>query len=98
MSVYVDEIRCYGLAGPRCFREGSCHMWADTLEELHALARKIGLRRGWFQTHHRLPHYDLTPRRRVLALKAGAQAASLKEYLRVLRVPALPEPSAGGER
>lgn len=68
--------------GPRCFRPGACHMWADTEAELHEMARKIGLRRGWFQEHRTLPHYDLTIRRRLAAVKAGAVPASLKEYLR----------------
>jgi hypothetical protein len=51
-----------------------CHMWADDLEELHALASRIGMRRQWFQDKGSgsLPHYDLTPPKRLAALVAGA--------------------------
>ncbi|MDP2665206.1 MAG: DUF4031 domain-containing protein [bacterium] len=65
--------------------EQSCHLWGDSTEELHAFAKHIGLRLSWFQNHDRLPHYDLTPNRRVIALRAGAYERSLKEYIRELR-------------
>jgi uncharacterized protein DUF4031 len=81
----VDAIVRYG-HGPRCFRGGACHMWADSLEELHAMAARIGMRRAWFQDDPRLPHYDLTPSRRAMALRAGAMEASLKERLRAVRM------------
>jgi hypothetical protein len=71
MTVYVDEILMWPTK-IRCFRDGSCHMSADTLGELHAMAAKIGMRRAWFQDHPSLPHYDLTPKRREAALAAGA--------------------------
>ncbi len=44
-------------------------------EELHEFARCLGLRRGQFQRHERLPHYDLRPRTREQALALGAAAA-----------------------
>ena len=47
-------------------------MYADTVEELHAFARKIGLRREWFQNKPRLPHYDLNKSRREAAVRLGA--------------------------
>lgn len=71
MSVYVDEFRVWGPARHRCFRAGSSHMTADTLDELHAMARAIGLRPEWFQPLSH-PHYDLTESRRAAALEAGA--------------------------
>lgn len=80
MTVYVDELHRWPTR-IRCFREGSCHMTADTLEELHAMAERIGLRRAWFQDG-RVPHYDLTPRRREAALAAGAEFMSAKEQAR----------------
>lgn len=74
MPVYVDQLRVYGGEdAPRCFQfKPSCHMYADTLDELHALASRIGMRRSWFQNKPSLPHYDLTPRKRNLAIRAGA--------------------------
>lgn len=72
VSVHVDEFRLWLPKQPRPFHLGSSHLTADTLEELHAFARKIGLRRGWFQGSSRVPHYDLTEARRDRALAAGA--------------------------
>lgn len=84
MTVYVDEIIQWP-TNIRCFKAGSCHMSADTLEELHAVARKIGLRREWFQDHRTMPHYDLTPTRREAALRAGAVFVSGREQARKRR-------------
>jgi hypothetical protein len=50
----------------------SCHLFADSPEELHPFARGLGLRRDWFQDDPRLPHYDLNPRRREAAVQRGA--------------------------
>lgn len=77
MTVYVDQITDYrGAVGGYVGRVSQkwCHMTADTLDELHAMADKIGLRRGWFQQSHllHLCHYDLTPSRRAAAVQAGA--------------------------
>lgn len=69
--VYVDELKKYGY-GPRCFRDGACHMTADDVDELHAMAATIGLKRTWFQSQSNTPHYDLTASKRALALKHGA--------------------------
>lgn len=81
MSVYVDELHCWPTK-IKCFQAGSCHMVADTLEELHAMAQKIGLRLAWFQPRRRLPHYDLTPGRRVEALRCGAlEDPGLRNYI-----------------
>jgi hypothetical protein len=72
MPVYVDPMVDYGKrigrAGPRW-----CHMIADTLDELHALAARIGLRRAWFQGESSAPHYDIgTDGKRALAIAEGA--------------------------
>lgn len=82
MAAYVDRLRDYSAWTARMDgqtrRTSSrnahlwCHLWADTPEELHALARRIGLKRAWFQDRPGFPHYDLTPGRRALALRAGA--------------------------
>jgi hypothetical protein len=74
MSVYVDPLITWGGdEAPRCFRhKPSCHMYADSLDELHAMAHHIGLRREWFQDTRHLQHYDLTPSKRVLAVARGA--------------------------
>lgn len=75
--VYVDQIQNWPTA-IRCFKGGSCHMIADTVEELHAFARRLGLRRGWFQATS-WPHYDLTPARRAKAVTLGAVEKTSRE-------------------
>lgn len=78
MAVYVDRIREYDMdhATAQTRRVGNkwCHMVADSLNELHALAREIGMRGEWAQLppKHRRAHYDLTPSRRAAAVKLGA--------------------------
>jgi Protein of unknown function (DUF4031) len=79
VSVYVDQISIWPTT-IRCFKGGSCHMIADSLDELHAFARKIGLRKGWFQ-QGRMPHYDLTPKRRVVAVQMGAIELTRRQYI-----------------
>lgn len=59
----------------------------ESLEELHHFAASIGLRRAWFQlgdgrildwetqkfiSRRRVPHYDLSPNKRAVAIAAGA--------------------------
>lgn len=72
MTVYVDEFRFWAPTNIRCFKNGSCHMTADSLEELHEFASKLGLKRSWFQARSTMPHYDLTENKREQALKLGA--------------------------
>lgn len=70
MSVYVDWLCKHGWK-MRGRTVESCHLLADTLDELHDFAQKIGLKRSWFQNGS-APHYDLTASRRIEAVKAGA--------------------------
>jgi hypothetical protein len=69
--------------GIRRYRSGWwCHMVSDrSVEELHAFASEIGLRRGWFQDG-RLPHYDLRPTKRQVAVSRGAEEVGARELVR----------------
>lgn len=49
-----------------------CHLLADSLDELHAFARSIGLKPEWFQHRARFPHYDITEAKRKKAVAFGA--------------------------
>jgi Protein of unknown function (DUF4031) len=73
MTVYVDDMRApyRGMI--------MCHMMADTLAELHAMADRIGVERRWFQDSNSGPHYDLPLHIRALAVAAGAREITLKQ-------------------
>ena len=68
MSVYVDDMRAP-------FRRMiMCHMLADTDDELHAMAAKIGIARKWHQKAGTpQSHYDICLTKRALAVAAGAK-------------------------
>ena len=84
MSVYVDPLFEHGGSGSFKWKR-SCHMYADTLEELHLLAARIGMRRSWFQNKEKLPHYDLVSTKRELAVRFGAIEHTRDEMVRYMR-------------
>lgn len=78
--IMVDELRRWPHARPP-FLTGSCHLTTDgDVRELHAFAVRVGLKREWFQ-HGRVPHYDLTEKRRREALRAGAVFVPAREQV-----------------
>jgi hypothetical protein len=84
MAILVDPI--FDFPGPNGHNRWS-HMGSDDhseagLAELHALAARIGLKRSWFQDKPYHKHYDVTPSKRALAVKAGAIEVSQREYAR----------------
>jgi len=84
--VMVDQMMVWTHAKHRCFKDGSCHLTVngelfEHLEALHAVAKRIGLSREWFQDK-RIPHYDLTANMRIEALKAGAVEVDAYEQAR----------------
>ncbi len=81
MTVYVDHAAIPATIGGYRPAKWS-HLMADTVEELHEFAVKIGLRREWFQDHPRFPHYDVTESRRKIALANGAIPESTREAIK----------------
>ena len=57
-----------------------CHMIADTQEELHQMAKDIGIKRKWFQDK-KIPHYDISKTKRKLAISKGAQEITTRELI-----------------
>ena len=68
MAVYVDDV------GHRFRGMVMCHLWADDVEELHAFAAKLGMRRSWFQCPPKASweHYDISLDLKQMALALGA--------------------------
>lgn len=76
MSVYVDDMKApFG-------NMVMCHMWADSDDELLAMADRIGVARKWIQGHPTLSfgrhrnaswvHFDIAQSKRALAVRLGA--------------------------
>lgn len=75
MTVYVDDMSApFG-------RMKMCHMLADSDDELHAMADKIGVARKWWQSPAKTSgsHYDIALIKKALALEAGAVAITWKQ-------------------
>jgi hypothetical protein len=79
--VYVDDPK------HRYGRMIMCHMVADTLDELHQMADRIGVARRHFQCHPnaRNPHYDICKASREKAVALGAQEVSTRKIIEIGR-------------
>ena len=75
MTVYVDN-ECIEWRGKLW-----CHLVAESLDELHRFAARLGLRRNWFQDKASYPHYDVTTTVRQRALRLGALPGSKKQII-----------------
>jgi hypothetical protein len=84
VTVLVDDLRVWPHARHRCFQNGSAHLTVvdASIDELHAFAARLGLKRSWFQDHVLAPHYDLSPAKHALALKLGAVYRSARDQAR----------------
>ncbi len=87
MAIYIDPIVEYPEAaiwpGIRHMGNRWCHMACDgDLNELHTFAARLGMPRRAFQDHRLVPHYDLTPEKRALAVQLGAREITSSELVR----------------
>jgi hypothetical protein len=76
VSVYIDDMEApFG-------RMKMCHMYADTHEELVAMADAIGVARKWIQYpgHPVKEHFDIALSKKALALQYGAIATTWLDY------------------
>ena len=64
--IYLDDMYRHAIGNYRGMKMS--HMIADDEDELHEIARKIGMRRSWFQRDH----YDIPIMRRDAAIALGA--------------------------
>lgn len=78
MTVYVDDMKADFKPEHRPGRRYvMSHMIADTEDELHRMAQRIGVARKWYQGDH----YDVTQTMRTLAIDAGARAITLRQLV-----------------
>ena len=80
MAVYVDDMKAaYG-------RMVMCHMVADTDDELHAMAVRIGIARRWHQKAGTpQSHYDICLAKRAQAVAAGAVEITMRDTAKIVR-------------
>lgn len=75
MTVYVDNMNAqYG-------RMKMSHLLADSDDELHAIAAKIGVARKWWQSPEKTSgsHYDICLSKKALAIEYGAIEITWKQ-------------------
>lgn len=75
LAVYVDNVRIHWRG------RQWCHLVADSMEELHAFAWRLGLKRSWFQATASYPHYDVTVLARERSLELGACEGSRAQMI-----------------
>lgn len=68
MTVYVDEAVFMKKNG----RVAYAHMTADSIEELHEFAKCIEVKRCWWHSSSKYPHYDINAGKRAVAIEHGA--------------------------
>lgn len=84
MAVYVDPLTTTKSKSFNWRHSRSCHLYADTVEELHQFAAVIGLKQEWFKNQSDLPHYRLMGGKRRQAIEQGAETVTsdhLKDYI-----------------
>lgn len=83
--IYVDSLQPT-LHNSKWHYDEGCHLLADTVEELHAFADRLGLKRSWFQNpQYGLPHYDLTAKKRRIAVIFGASEISMQKVVQMMK-------------
>ena len=80
MAVYVDDMRAEfrGMV--------MCHLIADSDEELHAMAARIGMKLEWHQKPGTYKsHYDIALSKRRLAVHFGAIEINRAQVAQILK-------------
>jgi uncharacterized protein DUF4031 len=95
MAVYVDDASILATVpnGRARHTSGWSHLFADTQDELHEFAARLGLRRSYFQPGKPRGdgspsphwHYDVTAGKRQQALRLGAQPVAWRDAPRIIR-------------
>jgi hypothetical protein len=86
MAVYVDDWRQLATVGKMTSRWS--HMTADSEQELHEFAARLGIPRSAFQSKPGKPvfdHYDLPENLRLEAISLGAVALGWRQAAKLRR-------------
>jgi len=87
MSCYVDPL--YNTQPKKNWPyKRACHLFADSIEELHEMAGLVGVARSNLQYRADFPHYDLTANKRLQAIARGAVQVErdvMVDFVRKLR-------------
>jgi Protein of unknown function (DUF4031) len=84
VAVYVDQLFKTEPSRRWPYRM-ACHMWADTSEELDAMAHRLNLKLSWKQNPGKPgEHYDLTERMREFAVRRGVVESTGRDWVRMM--------------
>jgi hypothetical protein len=90
MTIYVDDAHLPATVGRHT--SSWCHLTADTQQELHEFAARLGLKRSYFQPGKPIGgkpspfwHYDVTAGMRVKSIGIGAQPTPWREMPDIMR-------------
>lgn len=61
------------------------HLVADTIEELHKMAKDIGVSRKHFQNKKSKPHYDICKQNKTKAINLGAIEVNDRYIIKLLK-------------
>jgi len=87
MSVYVDDLMSWGwvMYGKKV---KSCHLTADSEQELLEFGRKLGFKDKWLMRPKKPwkpMHYDLVESKRVRAIELGAKPITFKDVMALIK-------------
>ena len=78
MTVYVDDMHLYPIGNYRGMKMS--HMIADSDEELHEMAQKIGIDKKWWQKPPKhQSHYDIAMAKREQAIALGGIPITMRQ-------------------
>jgi hypothetical protein len=86
LAVYVDDWRQRARLGH--VDALWSHLIADSDDELHRFAARVGMKQAWVQTDSRRPHrshYDVTEALRRQAISIGAMPITWRDLGRMMR-------------
>ena len=55
-----------------------------SIDNLHRMAKDLGIKRCWFHSSSRYPHYDI-PKRRIAEITARCTVVSAKAILKIVK-------------